>query len=125
MTAEQDRRFAAAIPVALELVGAVRDLGPEDVAEIMARADMPALAVALAAMVDDTRSPRELLSWSLFAPRATPTCEPELWGKSAGSGSVHGTRARYVAGCRGEACKAAESHYQHERHLRRKQEVAA
>ena len=56
-----------AIACALDLVGAVRDRDPHRTAHTLrhaARTDgWEALAVSLAAMVDDTRTVRELLDW--------------------------------------------------------------
>lgn len=63
-----DTAFAdALVPLAAELVGVVRDYGPDDVAEVLARVPdgrHDALAVVLAAMVDPDSSPRELLAWT-------------------------------------------------------------
>jgi hypothetical protein len=54
------------VPIAAELVGTVRDYGPDDVAEVLARVPehrFDALAVVLAAMVDPDARPAELLAW--------------------------------------------------------------
>lgn len=51
------------IPVALALVGAVREFDAAAVAEILRDADMAALAVVLAAMVPWDQSPGRLLAW--------------------------------------------------------------
>lgn len=59
----KDMRADCAKPLALELVGAVRNFDQQGVRDILAVADLPALAVVLAAMVDDERSERELLGW--------------------------------------------------------------
>lgn len=61
MTAQ---RAETAIPQALELVDAVRRFDRGDVRHIIATADLPALAVALAAMVDQDRSLTDLLGWT-------------------------------------------------------------
>lgn len=55
------------VPLAAELVGTVRQYGPEDVAEVLARVPNgrhDALAVVLAAMVDPDSRPSELLAWT-------------------------------------------------------------
>ena len=54
------------VPLAAELIGTVRDYGPEDVAAVLARvpaARHDALAVVLAAMVDPDQTPAKLLAW--------------------------------------------------------------
>ncbi len=57
-------RVAAQLPLALELVGAVRDGGPDAVADALARTnDLAALVVMLAALVPDDQTPSELLAW--------------------------------------------------------------
>ncbi len=56
-------RVDCALPLALELVGAVRDHDSRTVEHVLDVADVPALAVVLAAMVDETKTPRELLQW--------------------------------------------------------------
>lgn len=53
----------AAITTAQRIIGAVRDLDADAIAELVAQADA-AVIVALAAMIDDTRTPRELLAWT-------------------------------------------------------------
>lgn len=55
------------VPIAAELVGTVRDYGPDDVAAVLARVPQgrhDALAVVLAAMVDPDRTAYELLAWT-------------------------------------------------------------
>jgi DNA-binding NarL/FixJ family response regulator len=59
------------VPLAAELVGTIRDFGPEDVAAVLARVPdgrHDALAVVLAAMVDPDKRPRELLAWTFDGP---------------------------------------------------------
>lgn len=51
------------IPVAMALIGAVREFDAAAVAEILRGADMAALAVVLAAMVPWDESPGRLLAW--------------------------------------------------------------
>ena len=54
------------IDVAAQLVGSVRDYGPDVVASVLATVPEgrhDALAVVLAAMVDPDRTPGELLAW--------------------------------------------------------------
>lgn len=55
------------VPLAAQLVGTVRDYGPEDVAAVLARVPEgrhDALAVVLAAMVNPDASPADLLAWT-------------------------------------------------------------
>lgn len=84
----------ALVPLAARLVGAVHDEGPEATAEALAAVRaLPApdgvnpddaLAATLAAMVDPTRSPRELLAWTetldegavALHPEPEPRCNP-------------------------------------------------
>lgn len=59
------------IPLAAELVGAVRDYGPEITAEVLSRVPNgrhDALAVVLAAMVDPDARPQQLLAWTQLGP---------------------------------------------------------
>lgn len=80
MTAAEDLTDVL-LPVAVELVGTVRDYGPDAVARVLA--DMPdlpddlvgrtggkygALAVVLAAMVDPDATVAELLAWTVAGP---------------------------------------------------------
>jgi hypothetical protein len=63
-----DTAFAdSLVPIAAELVGTVREFGPDDVAAVLGRVPagrFDALAVVLAAMVDPDSTPRELLAWT-------------------------------------------------------------
>lgn len=55
------------VPIAAELVGTVRDYGPDMVAAVLARVPdgrHDALAVVLAAMVDPDARPGHLLAWT-------------------------------------------------------------
>ena len=61
----------ALVPLAAELVGTVRDFGPDAVADVLARVPAnrhDALAVVLAAMVDPDQSPSNLLAWTTAGP---------------------------------------------------------
>jgi DNA-binding NarL/FixJ family response regulator len=61
----------ALVPLAAELVGTVRDFGPDAVAAVLARVPAnrhDALAVVLAAMVDPDQSPSNLLAWTIAGP---------------------------------------------------------
>jgi hypothetical protein len=115
-----DTRFQAALPHALALVGAVHERDAHASHRILAEADLPALAVALAALVDDGQRVAQLLAWTSHEIRLIPDCDPELDLSKSGTRAVHGTRSRYTAGCRGDACRQAESEYQHDRYLRSK-----
>lgn len=57
-------RARDALPVALELVGHVRDGDSRAVQRILETDDVVALCVILAALVDDTRRPSDLLAWA-------------------------------------------------------------
>jgi hypothetical protein len=115
-----DARFHAALPDALALIGAVHTRDTDQSHALLRHADLPALAVVLASLVDDNRRVVELLAWSAHEVRLVPSCDPALDRSPAGTRAVHGTRSRYTAGCRGAACRQAESEYQHERYLRSK-----
>lgn len=119
MSAGEDR-FLCSVPAALRLVGAVRAYDPDEVSTVLAQSDLHALVVTLAAMVDDSRTPAELLAWTSQELRPRLSCDPVDDHSMGRSLALHGTRSRYNAGCRGEACAAAESDYQRDRHLRRK-----
>lgn len=115
-----DARFHAALPHALALVGAVHDRDIPSSHSILRGADLPALCVALAALVDDGQRVAELLAWTNHEIRLVPRCDPAHDHSPSSSRAVHGTRSRYTAGCRGAACRQAESDYQHDRYLRSK-----
>jgi hypothetical protein len=57
-------RFDVTMPTALQLVDAVHRADRLDIARIVADADLPALAVVLAAMVDEDKPVSELLAWA-------------------------------------------------------------
>ncbi len=61
----------ALVPLAAQLVGTVRDYGPEEVARVLAQVPdgrHDALAIVLAAMVDPDARPKELLAWTEMGP---------------------------------------------------------
>lgn len=65
---QREQAGVEAVPVAVKLVGAVHDGGPDEVGRILRRLDvddlpLQALLVALAAMVDPDRTARELIGW--------------------------------------------------------------
>jgi len=67
----RERLVDALVPLAAELVGTVRDYGPDDVTAVLARVPdgrYDALAVVLAAMVDPDASQTELLAWTDWSP---------------------------------------------------------
>ncbi|SNR32795.1 hypothetical protein [Blastococcus mobilis] len=67
-----DERLAEdLVPIAAELVGTVRDYGPDDVAAILAPLSpghLYRLAIVLAAMVDPDARPADLLAWTVEGP---------------------------------------------------------
>lgn len=57
----------ALVPIAAQLIGCVREYGPDDVSAVLAQVPdgrHDALAVILAAMVDPDSTPKELLAWT-------------------------------------------------------------
>jgi hypothetical protein len=75
------------VPLAARLVVAVRDEGPDAVADVLAAVPVrpgetlpawDALAVILAGMVDPARTMRQLLGWSLEAPVDTLGSHPPI-----------------------------------------------
>lgn len=59
------------VPIAAELVGCVRDYGPDEVTAVLARVPQgrfDALAVVLASMVDPDARPTDLLAWTRGGP---------------------------------------------------------
>lgn len=60
---------------AIRLVGAVRDNDALGAHAIIVKTDLTALALALASMVDDSRSPSDLLLWT----EADPQLEGLTW----------------------------------------------
>lgn len=86
---------------------------PAAVAAVVATLDNAALRVAvasLALMVDEELTLRQLKAKLAELYVAWP-CHPALWGQSWTSKAEHGTRSRYNAGCRGDACRAADNAY--------------
>lgn len=70
------------VPIAAELVGTVRDYGPDDVAAVLARVPggrHDALAVVLAAMVDPDARPKQLLAWTELGPVNSRDFSPSLY----------------------------------------------
>ncbi len=57
-------REDVAVTEALELIDAVRRWDRRDVKHLLGVVDLPAVAVALAAMVDEDKTPQQLLSWA-------------------------------------------------------------
>lgn len=53
-----------AVSEALELIGAVRRYDSQDVKHLLGVVDLPAVAVALAAMVDQDKTPQMFLAWA-------------------------------------------------------------
>lgn len=119
-----ERRFYASIPDALALVDAVHSGDDTAVRTVLADVDPVAVAVVLAGLVDQDQTVAELLAWAGHAPRIPLLCNPAD-DATRPSTAAHGTRARHNAGCRGDACVAAEQEYQRERHQRRRQAVTA
>lgn len=90
-------------PLAMELIGSVRDYGPDTVAEILAR--VPAkrrddLTVLLARMVDPDKSPAQLLEW-MNKPVKSRGFTPSVFFvkklKREAGGALHAERRAEVA----------------------------
>ena len=111
-------RVELAMPAALAMVTAVRT-GPDEVGRILDTADLPALAVALAALVPDDRTVNSLLRW--YHPHLTD--DPVFQAPRKRLGRIEkvlqpcGTRAahaRHKARCETPCapCALAEYNYQ-------------
>lgn len=110
-----DERWHRALPVAVRLVDAVHLMDSRLVSRALADVDLPAVAVALAAMVDDTKTLRELLAWTDTLD--TP-CEPIPILRPCGTHAAyerHRKRGETVCA----ACRKAEREYQRSRPDRR------
>lgn len=106
-------RAEQAVPLALELVDAVRCWRPSDVESVLDRADKDALLVVLAAMVDDTRTVGDVLGWLTGQPEPTTPRGPYARRVLKPCGT-HAAYNRHVD--RGEPvdplCEQAERRYQ-------------
>lgn len=71
------------------------------------------VATTLALVADHDLTLRQL-SERVHGVFADYACHPALWGTSWTSKSEHGTRSRYNAGCRGDACRKADTIYRSE-----------
>lgn len=58
-----DDRAVQAVPDALAMVDAVRRFDRRDIHHLLRQTDLHALVVVLAAMVDQDRTPKDLLGW--------------------------------------------------------------
>jgi hypothetical protein len=88
------------IPLAAELIGVVRDYGPDDVAAVLARVPEgrhDALAVVLAAMVDPDKTPSQLLAWTRkpVQSRDKKSPPPRKPSKRRGYAREHGSDRGY------------------------------
>lgn len=114
-------RADQAVPLALELVDAVRSGRRGEVQCVIDRADVPALLVVLAAMVDDSRPVSELLGWVREPSRRPARQRRRQPLKPCGT---HAAYVRHVD--RGEPidplCEAEERRYQRERTRARRAE---
>lgn len=128
----------SAITHALQLIGAVHEHGPGDVAEVLTgltRQELYALAVTLAATTPDDYTPIELLAWndSRYQPVEAPTEQPPLFAATIPSTRrlrPHGTHAAFVRHRkhREEPCNACwygEREYQRERGRRQRREASS
>lgn len=137
-----DTRADCARVLALELVAAVRAFDRQAVKEALDVADLPALAVVLAAMVDEDRTERELLGWlpeatqPLYAKHKPGAVRAATSGEQVPRVAPRvpllpcGTRGAYVRHKgRGEpvdeACAAAERVYQREAKRRLRADAAS
>lgn len=119
MNRHAERRFYAAIPDALALIDAVHTGEQIEMRNVLASTDPLVLCVVLAGLVDQDKTVSELLAWATHAPAVPVLCHPSDDGSPPSCTSNHGTRSRHLAGCRGEACVAAEREYQRTRPRKR------
>ena len=126
-------RVERAMPHAIAMVTAVRT-GPDEVQRILDDADLPALAVALAALVPDDRTANSLLRW--FHPHlpAAPAPAPRAprergvpFVRVLQPCGTHAAHTRHKARCEVPCalCVAAERAYQNARPRDRTQQRRA
>ena len=116
-------RVDLAMPSALAMISAVRT-GPDAVGRILDTADLPALAVALAALIPDDRTISTLQHWyhrhrrltSTFTWRPAPV-DRKPTDRALQPCGTHAAHARHKAHCEPpcEACTLAERIYQNAR----------
>lgn len=119
------RRVEMALPTILELIGAVRDGDAQAVARAVDLLDLPAAVVLLAAMVDDTRTPTDLLAWTEDLPSARQararrrlTYRGRQLAPCGSHAAFNRHRGHRETPC--EPCAAAEIAYQAARQIRRR-----
>ena len=111
-------RVDVSLPTALQLVDAVHRADRIEIADILGDADLYALAVLLAAMVDDNRTLTELLGWTNDL-RVRPIGSPRnrhassLLQPCGTHAAFNRHRAKGEPIC--EACRIAERTYQRTR----------
>ncbi len=124
-TPEQTVRERIGHAQALEMVDAVRCLDRRRVQRLFDLADLPAMVVMLAAMVDDQTPVADLLTWT--ADIRTPASlrrDPSTWLLPCGTHSAFNRhRLRGETAC--ETCQEGERAYQHARYLTRKHKTTA
>lgn len=117
-------RFDVTMPVAIRLVDAVHRADRVEVARLVNDADLPALAVVLAAMVDEDKPVRELLAWAedlRVRPAGARSNAARVFPRALEPCGTHPAFVRHKAHgedpC--EACVIAERIYQRNRPSRR------
>lgn len=106
-----DPRGDAAVPLALQLVVAVRGCDPAHVRHVLERADLQALAVVLAGMVDATEPMSALLARVNAERDIKPGCGEPSWHSSHNRHRAHGETC--------SDCAEGERAYQAARQVRR------
>ncbi len=116
-----DDRMRTALQDALRMVAAVQFGGPAAVQRVYDTADLPALTVALAALVDPDRAPSQLLAWAHSEPeraraRREHKAGPPRPSLACGFPNYHASWTRHSkAGVECDECRQGERAYQRQR----------
>jgi len=87
------------VHIAAELVGTVRDYGPDETARVLAKTpdgQLGALAVVFAAMVDPDATPAELLAWLDRPVQSRPFTPQIAWTPLIPLGDAEAVKGRIV-----------------------------
>lgn len=112
-----------AITTAQLLVGAVRAHDADAARELLDGADLHALAVTLAAFVDDSKTPAELLAWN-----DGPQWDRMVWRRNLTDDDCLEHHRDFARGRRGQDVEDGEREYQRRRKVvqyqKRKEQAA-